>query len=99
MFQQHGGPPAWLSARVCVECMAPARNESGARRLRAPAGKPSHVENERAAKRQLRAQIWSAFKRYGMTPANWLRQRLRPLLRLAYLPATTRVLYPKRAIA
>ncbi|WP_347299329.1 hypothetical protein, partial [Clostridium perfringens] len=29
-------------------------------------------------KRQLRAQIWSAFKRYGMTPANWLRQRLRP---------------------
>lgn len=27
-----------------------ARNESGARRLRAPAGKPSHEENERGAK-------------------------------------------------
>lgn len=43
------GLPAWLGACVCVECMAPARNESGARRLRAPAGKPSHLENERGA--------------------------------------------------
>lgn len=39
------------SAHVSVwNAWPPARNESGARRLRAPAGKPSHVENERAAK-------------------------------------------------
>ncbi len=38
------------SAHVSVwNAWPPARNESGARRLRAPAGKPSHLENERGA--------------------------------------------------
>ena len=79
MFQQHGEPPC-LTRHMCLCGMhgpPPEMNQAPgacALRLASPVTRRMSAEQ----KRRLRVQIWSAFKRYGMTLANWLRQRLRP---------------------
>lgn len=79
MFQQHGGPPC-LAQRTCLCGMhgpPPEMNPApGACALRPASPVTRRMSTEH--KRRLRAPIWSAFKRYGMTPANWLRRKLRP---------------------
>ncbi len=79
MFQQNGGPPC-LTRHTCLCGMhgpPPEMNQAPgacALRLASPVTRRMSAEQ----KRRLRVQIWSAFRRYGMTLANWLRQRLRP---------------------
>lgn len=79
MFQQHGEPPR-LTRHMCLCGMhgpPPEMNPAPgacALRLASPVTRRMSAEQ----KRRLRVPIWSALKHYGMTLANWLRQRLRP---------------------